>query len=135
MYMTQVSGRLCECSATLKIFRPHLLMSSRSWNGSESDGQVGELHLYIPLKSPRPLRSGQFTFDSSSSWSVLTPKRLPDPPEMPDVWLTFLTPLICVIIPPCCCCCCWPCLLFLSLDLGTGHGISNSFCLSVGGRE
>lgn len=34
------------------------------------------------------------TFDSSSSWSVLTPKRLPEPPEMLGVWLTFLTPLI-----------------------------------------
>lgn len=73
------------------------------------------------------------TFDNNSSWSVLTPKRFPAPPEILDVWLTFLTPLICVIIPPCCCCCCcccWPCLLFLSLAFGTGHGSSNSFCLS-----
>lgn len=33
--MTQVSGRLWECSATLKIFKPHLLTSSRSYKTAE----------------------------------------------------------------------------------------------------
>lgn len=74
------------------------------------------------------------TFDSRSSWSVLTPKRLPEHPETLEVWLSFLTPLIWVIIPLCCCCCCWPCRLFLSLDLGTEHGSSSSVGLSAENR-
>lgn len=33
--MTQVSGRLWECSATLKMFKPHLFTSSRSCETAE----------------------------------------------------------------------------------------------------
>lgn len=53
-----------------------------------------KLRLCPPLKSLERVIWPLPTFDSSSSWSVLTPKRLADPPEMLDVWLTFLTPLI-----------------------------------------
>lgn len=139
VYMTHVRGRLWECSATLKIFSPHLLMFSRScWGGQNVSVWAHETPDIKRVSALFFHQSASLTFDSSSSWSVLTPKRFPAPPEMLEVWLSFLTPLICVIIPPCCCCCCccccWPCLLFLSLDFGTGHGSSNSFCLSGGNR-
>lgn len=50
VYMTHVSGRLCECSATPKILMPHLLMSSRSCHRSERH-VIGGLHFDIPLQS------------------------------------------------------------------------------------
>ena len=37
VYMMAVSGRLWECSATLKIFRPHLVMSSRSYQRADCE--------------------------------------------------------------------------------------------------
>lgn len=46
VYMTHVSGRLCECSATLKILMPHLLMSSRSCQRSDRH-VIGGLHFDI----------------------------------------------------------------------------------------
>lgn len=88
--MTQVSGRLRECSATRKILMPHLLMCSRSCDGSEHH-VISKL---TPSRSPDHVIWPQPTLDSSSSWSVLTPKRFPDPPAEPGAWLTFLTPLI-----------------------------------------
>lgn len=53
-YMMQVSGRWWECSETLKMFRPHLLMSSRSYKMQE--------RIYVQLsykldKSARFLRA------------------------------------------------------------------------------
>lgn len=125
----QVSGRWWECSETLKMFRPHLLMSSRSYKRQE------RIHIQLRYKLDKSAQflcnwwSGMhdFTFESKSSKSVFTPKRaVLQLLDRPGPCVTFLTPLIWVI--SCCC------LLFLSRDLGVGDGISSSFCLSTGGK-
>lgn len=72
---------------------------------------------------PHLLRSSS-SLDSSSSLSVLTPKRAMLLLESEGPWETFLTPLICVIS---CCFCCF----FFSRVLDVGDGISTSFCLST----
>lgn len=117
-----VRGRLLEYSDTVKIFRPHLFRSSNSCrqktqtnSGKTSRTQTLPLHSFD--------RSFDcITLDSSSSLSVLTPKRV-----MPLLrlgpWDTFFTPLIWVIS------CCF---FFFSRAFGVGGGISTSFCLSAG---
>lgn len=59
------------------------------------------------------------TLASSSSWSVLTPKRGIDVLERLELWDSFLTPLM------------W----LIGLSFRVGDGISTSFCLSAGRRE
>ncbi len=128
-YMMQVSGRWWECSETLKMFRPHLLMSSRSYTMQE---RIYNQLSYKLVKSARfPCNRWSViydcTFESKSSKSVFTPKRaVLQLLDRPGPCGTFLTPLIWVI--SCCC------LLFLSRDFGVGDGISSSFCLSTGGK-
>jgi len=77
----------------------------------------------VKMFRPHLFRSSS-SFDSSSSLSVLTPKREMLLLEREGPWETFLTPLICVIS---CCFCCF----FFSRVLDIGDGISTSFCLSV----
>ncbi len=128
-YMMHVSGRWWECSETLKMFRPHLLMSSRSYKMQE---RIYAQLRYKLDKSARFLCNRWFvmydyTFESKSSKSVFTPKRaVLQLLDRPGPCVTFLTPLIWVI--SCCC------LLFLSRDFEVGDGISSSFCLSTGGK-
>lgn len=58
------------------------------------------------------------TLASSSSWSVLTPKRGIEELERLELWDSFLTPLM------------W----LIGLSFRVGDGISTSFCLSTGWR-
>lgn len=58
------------------------------------------------------------TLASSSSWSVLTPKRGIEVLERLELWDSFLTPLM------------W----LIGLSFRVGDGISTSFCLSTGWR-
>lgn len=124
-YMMHVRGWLLEYSDTVKIFRPHLFRSSNSWRWKmpTDSGKTSQT-----WACPHTLFYSLFdgvTLDSSSSLSVLTPKRV-----MPLLrlgpWDTFFTPLIWVIS-----CCCF---FFFSRAFGVGCGISTSFCLS-GGRN
>lgn len=59
------------------------------------------------------------TLASSSSWSVLTPKRGIEVLERLELWDSFLTPLM------------W----LIGLSFRVGDGISTSFCLSTGWRD
>lgn len=54
--MTQVSGRLWECSATLKIFKPHLFTSSRSYKRAEKSRSVHGCHVGTLPSAPDPPR-------------------------------------------------------------------------------
>lgn len=87
-------------------------------------GRLWEYSETVKMFRPHLLRFSS-SLDSSSSLSVLTPKREMLLLESDGPWETFLTPLICVIS---CCFCCF----FFSLVLDVGEGISTSFCLSEG---
>lgn len=90
-------------------------------------GRLWEYSETVKMFRPHLLRSSS-SLDSSSSLSVLTPKREMLLLESEGPWETFLTPLICVIS---CCFCCF----FFSRVLDVGEGISTSFCLSEGGEN
>lgn len=90
-------------------------------------GRLWEYSETVKMFRPHLLRSSS-SLDSSSSLSVLTPKREMLLLESEGPWETFLTPLICVIN---CCFCCF----FFSRVLDVGDGISTSFCLSEGRRQ
>lgn len=90
-------------------------------------GRLLEYSDTLKMFRPHLFRSSS-SLDSSSSFSVLTPKREMLLLESEGPWETFLTPLICVIS---CCFCCF----FFSLVLDVGDGISTSFCLSVRGQK
>lgn len=90
-------------------------------------GRLWEYSETVKMFRPHLLRSSS-SLDSSSSLSVLTPKREMLLLESDGPWETFLTPLICVIS---CCFCCF----FFSRVLDVGEGISTSFCLSKGGEN
>lgn len=90
-------------------------------------GRLWEYSETVKMFRPHLLRSSS-SLDSSSSLSVLTPKREMLLVESEGPWETFLTPLICVIS------CCLVC-FFFSRALDVGDGISTSFCLSEGQED
>lgn len=90
-------------------------------------GRLWEYSETVKMFRPHLLRFSS-SLHSSSSLSVLTPKREMLLLESDGPWETFLTPLICVIS---CCFCCF----FFSRILDVGEGISTSFCLSEGGED
>lgn len=127
-YMMQVRGRWWECSETLKMFRPHLLMFSRSYIRQErirsNYGTNSRKIARFPCN--RWSVTYNYTLESKSSKSVFTPNlAVLLLLGRPGPCVTFLTPLIWFM--SCCC------LLFLSRDFEVGEGISSSFCLSTGG--
>lgn len=87
-------------------------------------GRLWEYSDTVKMFRPHLLRFSS-SLDSSSSLSVLTPKREMLLLESDGPWETFLTPLIWVIS---CCFCCF----FFSRVFDVGDGISTSFCLSGG---
>lgn len=87
-------------------------------------GRLWEYSDTVKMFRPHLLRFSS-SLESSSSLSVLTPKREMLLLDSEGPCETFLTPLICVIS---CCFCCF----FFSRVFDVGEGISTSFCLSEG---
>lgn len=102
-------------------------MLDRTWKMAymmQVRGRLWEYSDTVKMFRPHLLRFSS-SLDSSSSLSVLTPKREMLLLESDGPWETFLTPLIWVIS---CCFCCF----FFSRVFDVGDGISTSFCLSEG---